>query len=222
MDDMELQDILEKRQSIRKYKSGNVPDEHIEEIIKAAGMAPSGKNSQNWHFVTIKNQEIKEELGKIIEKKNHEIGEKLKEIEVEKGERFQKFAKHFTLFSTKIPVLTIVYATDYYPTGYYELEALGATHPVLEDLLHKKNPGMQNIGAALENFTLKAIDLGYATCWLTSANYVTDEIESYLKEKIGFEKEGYGMVAMMALGVPEEDQKSPKKKELEEFFTLIK
>ncbi len=219
---MELKDILEKRQSIRKYKSGDVPDEHIEEIIKAAGMAPSGKNSQNWHFVTIKNQKIKEELGDIIEKKNHMIGEKLKEKDPERGANFQKFAKHFTLFSTKIPVLTVVYAKDYYPTGYYELEMLGAPNEVLEDLLHLKNPGMQNIGAALENFTLKAIDLGYATCWLTSANYVTDEIEAYLKDKIGFAKEGYRMVAMMSLGVPEENQKSPKKKELEEYFTLIK
>ena len=81
---------------------------------------------------------------------------------------------------------------------------------------------MQSLGAALENFTLTAIDLGYGSCWLTSANYVAAEIEALLKTEAGFEKEGFYMAAMMALGVPEDNPKSPPKKPLEEIYTFIK
>ena len=43
---MELQSVLEKRRSIRKYKPIPVEREKIREIIKAATLAPSWKNSQ--------------------------------------------------------------------------------------------------------------------------------------------------------------------------------
>ena len=55
----------------------------------------------------------------------------------------------------------------------------------------KTNPGMQSIGAAMENMALEAVNLHYGSCWLTSANYAAAEIEALLKKRIGFEKEGY-------------------------------
>ena len=89
------------------------------------------------------------------------------------------------------------------------------------DQLFWRNPGMQNIGAAMENFTLRAIELGYGSCWMTSQNYAAEEIEHILKENYQFEKEGFHLAAMLAVGVPEENQKSPKKRELEEIYTIL-
>ena len=43
---MQLQEALEKRRSVRSYQSTPVEKEKIEEIIKAAALAPSWKNSQ--------------------------------------------------------------------------------------------------------------------------------------------------------------------------------
>ena len=43
---MELQQCLTKRRSIRKYKEQPVTQELIQELIRAAIMAPSWKNSQ--------------------------------------------------------------------------------------------------------------------------------------------------------------------------------
>lgn len=218
---MELQEVINKRQSIRKYKDIDIPEDHIAQIVAAAGTAPSGKNSQNWHFVSIKNPQLKEKIKQVILTKNESICAQMDSLDKEKGDKFRKFVNNFTFFFMNAPVLTVIFGCEYKPSGYHELRFIDASLDSLYDLVSHRNPGMQSVGAAVENFTLKAIDMGYGTCWLTSANYAASEIESLLKKEIGFEKEGYFMVAMISLGVPEENQKSPKKKPLEEIFTFI-
>jgi nitroreductase len=218
---MELQSIIEKRQSIRHYKEEDIPEAHIREIVKAAALAPSGKNSQNWHFIAIKNRTLIDKIAKAIFDKNELICLEMDKVDTAKGDRFRKFCKNLTLFFTKAPVLTVVYTTVYYPSGYHEYELINADPSILSDLVDHKSPGMQSLGAAVENFTLKAIDLGYGTCWLTSANYASGEIEALLKEEIGFEKEGYYMACMIAMGVPEDNPKSPAKKPIEEVYTFV-
>lgn len=218
---MELLDILNKRQSIRHYKDIDVSEEDIIKMIKAAGTAPSGKNIQNWHFVTIKNKNLIQKIGDTILEKNEKISLEMDKKDSAKGDKFRKFVKNFTLFFLSAPVLMVVYTTTYYPSGYHELVFADASSEVLDDIVFFRSPGMQSLGAALENLTLSAIDLGYGTCWLTSANYAADEIETLLKNEIGFEKEGYFMGAMMALGVPTDNPKSPSKKPIHEIYTLV-
>ena len=43
---MQLQEVLEKRRSIREYQNKPVEREKIQAIIQAATLAPSWKNSQ--------------------------------------------------------------------------------------------------------------------------------------------------------------------------------
>lgn len=218
---MEVIQAIQNRQSVRKFKSQDVPDSDIKKLIEAAGLAPSGKNSQNWYFVAIKNHELLQKIADVIKEKNEQIAKKMDELDEEKALRFRKFAKNFTLFYLNAPVLILTYAKDYFPSGFYEYHLIDAPRH-LSDKLFQRNPGMQNIGAALENLTLRAIELGYGTCWLTSQNYAADEIETVIKNEIGFEKEGYYLTTMMALGVPEDNLKSPRKKDVEEIYTLIK
>ncbi len=218
---MELQEVLEKRQSIRRYKEGDIPKEHIMEMIKAAGMAPSGKNIQNWHFVCFSDQDIKDKLAKIIADKNEAISSEMDKVDEAKGARFRKFCKNLTLFFTKAQWVAVIYTTTYLPSGYHELSLIDADEDTLYDIRDHRSPGMQSLGAALENFTLKAIDLGYSTCWLTSANYAAAEIEEFMKEEYGFEKEGYYMGAMFSIGIPQDDQPSPPKKTPEEICTFL-
>ncbi|GFZ29943.1 nitroreductase [Clostridium zeae] len=56
-----LNEILSRR-SIRKYKNEIVEDEKIIEIIESGRLAPSGSNTQPWHFIVIKSQEMREKL----------------------------------------------------------------------------------------------------------------------------------------------------------------
>lgn len=219
---MELDQILKQRQSIRKFKNVDIPDSDIEEMVKAAGTAPSGKNIQNWYFVAIKQEAAKKAIGEIIEKKKEGIARKMDEVDGDKALRFRKFVKNFTMFATGAPVLFLVFAENYYPSGYREYELIDAPREVLDDLLYHRSPGMQSIGALLQTLSLKAVDMGYGTCWLTSANYAGKEIEDWAEDEGIFFKENYFLAAMMALGVQEEGARSPGRKTLEEIYTLIK
>jgi len=218
---MEYRKVLEARQSVRKYKNADVPKEDILKMLDAARLAPSGKNMQNWHFVTIKNKELIAKIAKVIEDKNEEIVQKMGEIDEKKALRFQKFCQVFTLFFKDAPVLVVAYATNYYPSGYFELSMI-EEDKFAARLLDEPNPGMQSIGAAIENLILEAVNLGYGSCWLTSANYAAKEITELLKTEIGFEKENYFMAAMISIGVPAEGtHKSPSRKELDQIYTYV-
>ncbi|XVG96160.1 nitroreductase family protein [Eubacteriales bacterium KG127] len=237
---MEFQEVLKMRQSIRYFKDQDVKDEDIKEMIFAASIAPSGKNTQNWHFVVIKDRDIMEKIASAVEEKNGSIVNEMKKIDEGKAIRFEKFCRNFTLFFLKAPVLIVALAKEYIPSGYMEykmindqedaginVEKFGNIEVISNRLKYEKNPGMQSFGAAIENFTLKAVDLGYGSCWLTSANYAADEIEEIIKasgriDRGIFGEQGYFMGAMLALGVPEEGKnKSPKKMSIDEISTFI-
>lgn len=217
---MEFKDVIYKRQSIRKFTEQDVSQEDLEAILDAGRVAPSGKNSQNWHFVVIRDRGMKEKIGQAILDKNELIAKKMDVKDPEKGLRFRKLAKNFSLFFIDAPVLIVVYATVYHCVGYYEY--LFAEFPQEDiDKLSRSDPGMQNIGAAVENMVLAANDLGYGCCWMTGQNYAADEIVEVIKKETGFEKEGYFLACLLPIGVPQEGAKSPGRKELSEICTFL-
>lgn len=59
---MSILDIIRQRRSIRRYKSDPIPDETLLSVLEAARLAPSGKNSQPWKFIVVKDQKMKENL----------------------------------------------------------------------------------------------------------------------------------------------------------------
>lgn len=217
---MELKDVIYQRQSIRKFTEEDVKEEDLLQILDAGRVAPSGKNSQNWHFVVVRSQEVKEKIAAALLAKNERIAAEMDKKDAEKGLKFRKFVKNFSLFYLDAPVLILIYATIYYPSGYHEYVFAEFPREYIDKLFHR-NPGMQNIGAAVENMTLRAIDLGYGSCWMTGQGYAAEEIEAAVKETTGFEKEGYFLACMLTLGVPQPGAKSPAKKTLEEVCTFV-
>jgi nitroreductase len=65
-------DHMSKRHSVRNFSKESVSSEILEKIIETAGRAPSGANQQPWHFVAIKNQEMKAKVRSAAE--NEEQG----------------------------------------------------------------------------------------------------------------------------------------------------
>ena len=206
-------DFIYRRHSTRKFKKLPVPRTDIVKMIEAATMAPSGKNAQNWHFVVVTSRKKISGIAGAIEMKNKILAGKLKD-ERERI-KFEKFLR-FSIFFTEAPVLILVYATGYPITGLDVLRSTGAPEEEIEDLL-RSNPGIQNIGAAVENFHLAAAALGYGTCWMTSPNYAAKEISEYL----GCTKEGYFLVAMTPLGFPDADTVSTDRRPIEEVVTFV-
>ena len=61
---MEAMDAILSRRSIRKYTEQPVPDDAINELLKAAMSAPSAGNQQPWQFVVINDRGILDEIPK--------------------------------------------------------------------------------------------------------------------------------------------------------------
>lgn len=205
-------EFIYRRHSVRSYLKEDVPLDHIREILTAAIHAPRGK-VENWHFIVVKNQEKIEGLAGIIEKKNREIAERLPDQEMR--DSFIGHVKNATHFR-KAPVVILVYAGPYPVTGLKEIRAAGYSQDEVEALIGT-SPAIQNISAAMENLMLAAVELGYGTCWLTGPNYAAREITEY----IGFNKEGYKFAAMTPLGVPAGEVKSPPRKDVANYMTVI-
>lgn len=52
------------RRSIRKYKDKPVDDEKITQMLESARLAPSGSNTQPWHFIVVKSESGRQKLAK--------------------------------------------------------------------------------------------------------------------------------------------------------------
>lgn len=215
---MDVKEAVGLRKSVRKFKAGMIPEEDICEILEAARLAPSGKNLQNWHFIVIRDDGQKESLGQVIAAKTEAIASEMDLRDPEKGARFRKFCKNFTMFYLDAPVLVLIWSCDAVPDGYPELEFIGTPYYELNRLF-ARSPGLMNIGAAMENMNLRAIELGYGMCWMTGQNYAAEEIQQWQEETIGFKRDGWYFTCMAALGIPEENLKQPPKKSLDEIVT---
>lgn len=56
-------EVIKRRRSIRGYRPDPVPEDILNQILKAARLAPSGGNRQPWHFIIVKDPETKRRLG---------------------------------------------------------------------------------------------------------------------------------------------------------------
>ena len=61
-------EFIKKRRSIREFDKTPIEDEIIKNAILSAGSAPNGANLQPWHFVIIKDKNIKKKIRMAAEK----------------------------------------------------------------------------------------------------------------------------------------------------------
>jgi nitroreductase len=59
---MDVFDAITKRKSIRKYHKTQIEDEKLNKILESARIAPSAANRQEWKFIVVKNQKIRDKL----------------------------------------------------------------------------------------------------------------------------------------------------------------
>jgi nitroreductase len=62
---METLEAIYTRRSIRKYKKEEVSGEIINEMLNAAMMAPSARNTQSWQFIVVRKRELLDKLAEI-------------------------------------------------------------------------------------------------------------------------------------------------------------
>jgi len=62
---MDVKEAIKKRNSIRNYEDRPVPEEKLLRVLEAARLAPSGRNSQHWKFIVVRDEEKRQELGRL-------------------------------------------------------------------------------------------------------------------------------------------------------------
>ncbi len=60
---MPLGETIYSLRAIRRFKPDPIPDSDLRDILEAAIRAPNGGNTQPWHFLAIRDPEIREEFG---------------------------------------------------------------------------------------------------------------------------------------------------------------
>ena len=65
---MSLGDAIYSLRAIRRIKPDPIPDEDMWTILDAARQAPNGSNQQDWHFVVMRDPEVKSKFGAIYRK----------------------------------------------------------------------------------------------------------------------------------------------------------
>ena len=61
---MNFQELISKRQSVRKYLDKPVEREKIDQIVDAVRIAPSACNSQPWKIIIVNDKPLKDEVAK--------------------------------------------------------------------------------------------------------------------------------------------------------------
>jgi nitroreductase len=60
-----MMEQIKMRRSIRKYLDKSIEDEKIIQLIESARLAPSGSNTQPWHFIIVKSELAKQKLAEV-------------------------------------------------------------------------------------------------------------------------------------------------------------
>ena len=137
------------RRTVRDFSTKNVPITIVENCIKVAATAPSGANKQPWHFVIVKDKNIKKEIRKAAEKEEKEFykskasKEWLKALEP-LGTNYSK------PFLETAPYLICIFVKNYglltdgsRVKHYYATESVGIATGILITALH--NAGLSTL-----------------------------------------------------------------------------
>jgi coenzyme F420-0:L-glutamate ligase/coenzyme F420-1:gamma-L-glutamate ligase len=191
-----LFDTLKGRRSIRKYLPRPVPKDLVEEILVAAGWAPSAHNSQPWRFIVLTNESIKLELAEsMAEAWAADLKRDGKIVDLtERKERVGRFAN--------APVLILSCLT---------MDGL-RKFPDEERQLCERDLAVQSFSAAIQNLLLTAHAKGLGACWYCAPGFCKEVVREVLKIPDSVEPQ-----AFVILGYPAETPSVPKKKSLGEY-----
>ena len=189
-------DAIKERRSVRKYLARPVPREIIEEVLVAAGWAPSAHNAQPWRFIVLADPSVKRQLAEAMaESWAADIAKDGLNIEPEKFKvRVERFAN--------APVLILACLT------------MDGMDSFSDEKRQKceRDLAMQSLAAALQNMLLAAHAKGLGSCWFCAPGFCKETVRKMLEIPGEVEPE-----ALIAMGYPAEQPPVPSKKPLGDY-----
>lgn len=186
---------IRSRRSIRKYQSKEVPKSMVEEIIRAGMLAPSSKNRQPWKFVVVTGK-AKEEMLEIFQKG------------MEREKRIPLLPESAPHISGAAYTLEIMRQA---PVIIFITNSLGTKveHSLTIEERVSEICNTQSIGAAIENMTLTATELGLGSLWICDTYFAHQE----LREWLNVDGE---LCAALAIGYADEQPSERPRKRIED------
>jgi len=172
-----VKEAIEKRRSIRKFKSTPVPDELLNQILEAARLAPSGTNRQPWRFQVIRDAAFKR---KLID-------------EATFGSPALESAP--VIIACGSEMLTFVKTSPLAPPGG---QYFGADSDDPEELKKFQPDANMYTAIAVTHMTLMATALGLGSCWVQRIKY------GQVARVLGWPRH-IAVLTMLAIGYPDED-----------------
>lgn len=169
-------EFAKSRRSIRKYDETEIPKEDIEYFINAASTAPSGCNSQCWHFIAVKSKDLIKKLSDIVELK---VKDFYKSDNINMSDEYLKNKSKSITFFKNAPLVILVFMNhlEYYDKkGIEFFKAEGYSYREMMDFL--SFPDVLSIGAAVQNMLLAIHEKGYGACWMNDPVIAEKEIKS--------------------------------------------
>lgn len=157
---------ISNRRSIRKYKNTPVEKQKIKEILQAGMLAPSSKNRQPWHFTVVSGAAKKNMLSVLEQGLLRE-----KTTPLLPGSKQHLNGAEYTLEIMKQAPVTIFISN---PLG------MGLSCPLTEEQRIYEICNAQSAGAAIENMTLAATELGLGSLWVCDIFFAYKELKSWL------------------------------------------
>jgi nitroreductase len=192
---MNTLDAIAQRRSIRRFKDTPIPDEVVVRILEAAAQAPSGKNRQPWHFFVARGEK-KAELVRILRQGVADL--KARGFDAGSGAGSAAIME-------QAPVALVVFNTDEERTVVRERNYVD----VLRNLIN-----VQSIGAAIQNMSLAALELGIGSLWVGDAFYAYEQVCDWLGED-------HQLITAFALGYTDEQPPARPRKPLDEVTTWL-
>ncbi len=70
----DVNELFRHQRAIRTFTDKDVPDELVDQVLTAAIHAPSGSNTQPWHFIVIRDQAVKNAISEVYEEARGRAG----------------------------------------------------------------------------------------------------------------------------------------------------
>ncbi|MDE7299034.1 MAG: nitroreductase family protein [Lachnospiraceae bacterium] len=212
---------ITERRSIRRYRPQAIPRCMIEEIIQAGILAPSAKNRQPWKFVVVTGN-AKADMLAVMEKG---LEREKKEPLLPESAGYLSGAERTLSIMRQAPVTIFILNILAERIGGSDSEAgsepkAGETFlPVVPERADGKwfstedriaeICNTQSIGAAIENMTLTAADLGLGSLWICDTFFAQKELDAWL----GTEGE---LFAALTVGYADETPDARPRKSMED------
>jgi nitroreductase len=138
---MDFLELVQKRRSIRKYKSDSVPEEKLNYVLEAARLSPSWGNRQCWNYIIVTDEALRKKIVMRRETPANVAGT-TRAIEERKSRRSREWI-------AQAPIIIV-----------------GCADPTKSGDKEEKQYYLLDMGISMEHLILAAAEQGLGTCWI--------------------------------------------------------